>query len=259
MTGFTNDKSFQSKLSERVTVPNEPISTGINITLHEDIFKRSCRILFIHCNTEEIYPSAGYKIKSNFVVQDSILNIDFINIEAPETGPAINAPALAIFEISSFDFDNLILKITINGKMILGQIICSDASYKIQIQPNNIIEVKNPTILRVPVNIIWGQAESISPEPYKVFLDSLEYLGAKQYNLQPGEYNYFQIKSDGSFQISSNFGMEYGEKYIFEFGEDTLITRNLIKRFAKRYKDNIYIKLSGGHGEQFFSTVLKNE
>ncbi|MBN2395312.1 MAG: hypothetical protein JXC36_02485, partial [Candidatus Atribacteria bacterium] len=182
----TKEKSFQEKLSENVVVPNEPINTGIIIKFYEDIFQTTSRKLIIHCYTEEIYPSSGYKIINTFAMQDSILDIDFINIEAPEGGIAIESPAFTIFEISSLYFDNWILKIVINGKTILGQISNLGISYKIQIQPNNILAVKDTTIFKVPLNLIWGQTESINSEPYKMFLDSLKFYGANSYDLQSG-------------------------------------------------------------------------
>lgn len=138
-------------------------------------------------------------------------------------------------------------------------VLVSDTSFATQIQPNNLIETSSPRLLRVPRNIIWGQAESIYSSVYQLFLDSLVILGATPATLIAGQYNYFSINADGSFSIPSALSFPYGRHFLYQFDPDTTVNRSLVKRFAKRYRDSIYIQLLGGRAEMYYSTVLQRE
>jgi hypothetical protein len=147
--------------------------------------------------------------------------------------------------------------ITVNGKDIQALLLVTDSSYIVKIQPNNFVSSNRPRLLRVPKNIIWGQAESILPLVYQNFLDSLIVVGAKPGKLLVGDYMYFKIISPDSFYIPSVLGMRYGKFFIYQFDSDTSLSRNLVKSFAKKYGDSAYVQLNGGRGEMYYTTVLK--
>ena len=253
------DKNLKDKLSENVVIPEGNIDTKITISMYEDICNDQIRKFMIYCFTENIYGSSGYFIENNFESFYNVWDIEFLEISPPNSGAAVMSPASASFEFGSLIYDQYIILITLHGKMLFGQLLNQDDSYKINIQPNNFISLENSVLFKVPFNTIWGQSESNDLELHKVFLDSLEALGAEYHNLTPGEYHYFFIRTDGTFYINWALGMRHGTKFIYNFDKDINDIRSLIKRFAKRYKDEITISLDSGLGVSYRSTVLQNE
>ncbi|MGK9368507.1 hypothetical protein ACSSWA_06375 [Melioribacter sp. Ez-97] len=244
--------------TDSVIVPLEPIDSQIIMGIKEEIKpgKRSAALSFY---TKRIYSQGGAKINGSLSIINNSIRVELKEIILPEVGPAISMPASVSFNLGELRNGSYTIRIIINGKEITGVITVSYESFDMKIRPNNIIICRQNTILRIPAYIIWGQAESIRPDHYGLFLDSLKILGAKEHNLKPGQYTYFDIDSQGNFDTHSVLGMPYGEFFLRSFEGDTLITRNLVKRFSKRYGDSVYIKLFGGRGEMYFSTVLKNE
>ena len=151
------------------------------------------------------------------------------------------------------------MTIAVNGKSIHAVILVSDTSYITAIQPNDMFSPSHPRLLRVPLTLIWGQAESATPSIQQQFIDSLISHGAKSASLPVGYYQYFTIVSADSFSIPSALGMRYGEYFLYQFTADTSISRALVKSFAKQYGDSVYISLFGGRGEMYYTTVLKLE
>ncbi len=244
--------------TDSVIVPFSPIDSKLVLSIKEKINPTN-RNVFLYCYTEEMYTPAGSKIISSITTVNDTFKIEFIELLISQNGAAIFAPATVNFDLNSLSEGSYYLEITINNKKIIGLITISEESFKFRIQSNNIVYFYQEILYRIPETIIWGQAESIELTPYQLFLDSLVILGAQQHNLHPGDYYYFDVDSQGGFNTHSALGMANGEYFLKNFEGDTLITRNLVKRFAKRYQDSIYIKLSGGRGEQFYSTILKNE
>ena len=244
--------------SESVLIPLSPINSQIVMSIREEITSSKRNVILSFCTTE-LYSPAGAKIIGSINKENNIIQVDLQDIKMPEAGAAISTPASVSFMLDSIPNDNYSLQITINGKKVIGLIKVSDESFEIKTQPNNIISYQQNNLLRIPENIIWGQSESIQQSTYKQFLDSLKIFGAKAHNLKPGDYSYFEIDSQGNFNTHSALGMSFGEFFLFSFQGDTLITRSLIKRFSKRYLDSIYIQFSGGRGEMYYSTVLRNE
>ena len=244
--------------TDSVVVPFTPIDTKIILKLIEEI-NLANRNVFLFCYTEQTYSPSGSKIVSNITQVDDTFKIEFQELDISTIGAAIFAPATVNFDLNPLQQGTHFLDFKINSKKVTGLITVTDESFNLKIQPNNIILFYKDTLYKIPETIIWGQAESIDPVPYQLFLDSLVILGAQQHNLKPGDYYYFEVYSQGGYNTHSALGMAHGEYFLHNFGGDTLITRNLVKRFAKRYLDSIYIKLSGGRGEIYYSTILKNE
>lgn len=261
--GCTDNKDFLTNpdryiLSESIMVPLSPIDTKIILKFIEEITS-SKRNLILLCFTEKTYSPAGSKIISSITQESDTIKIVFEGLLISDVGAAIFSPASVRFDLDPLHEGAYILDITINGKKLLSLITVTNELFEFKIQPNNIVHFYNEILLRVPETIIWGQAESIEPRPFQIFLDSLVILGAQHHNLKPGDYCYFEVDPYGGFNTHSTLGMAHGEYFLYNFEGDTLTTRNLIKRFAKRYLDLIYIQLSGGRGERFYSTVLMNE
>jgi|GEM_PF-2853906 len=74
-----------------------------------------------------------------------------------------------------------------------------------------------------------------------------------------GQYNYFSINAEGSFSIPSALGFPYCRHFLYQFDSDTIVSRNLVKRFAKSYRGSIYVQLSGERGEKCYNTTLQCE
>ncbi len=244
--------------SESVLIPLSPINSQIILNISEDI-STSNRNVTLSCYTKNLYSPAGSKILSDFSLVNNSIQIEFKELKISEMGAGISAPASVTFNLGSLPNGYYLLNITINGKKVIGLITKNDESFELKIQPNNLISFHQEKLLRIPNSIIWGQSESMEQAPFQQFIDSLIVLGAKPHNLKTGDYSYFEVDSQGGFDLNSALGMAYGKHFLYNFEGDTLITKNLVKRFAKRYLDSIYIQLSGGKGEMYYSTVLRNE
>ncbi len=244
--------------TDSLVIPLSPIDSKLILYIHEEI-NSSNRYLILLCITEKTYSPAGSKIISSLIKDGNTINIEFKDLLISQGGAAIFSPASVIYNIDSLKEGSYLLNISVNNKTLKGLLTVTNESYEIKIQPNNLIQVYRDKSLRVPVTIIWGQAESIELAPYQIFLDSLKVLGAKPHNLKAGDYYYFEVDSQGGFNTYSALGMAHGNYFLYNYEGDILLVRSLIKRFSKRYLDSIYIQLSGGRGEMYYSTVLKNE
>lgn len=244
--------------TDSIIVPFSPINTKIILKLIEEINPAN-RNVVLSCYTEQTYSPAGSKIISSITQVTDTFKIEFQELYISTFGAAIFTPATVNFDLNTLQQGSYFLDFTINSKKVMELITVTNESFDLKIQPNNIIHFYKESLHRIPKTIIWGQAESIDQAPYQLFLDTLLILGAQQHNLQPGDYYYFEVDSQGGFITHSALGMAYGEYFLYNFEGDTLTTRNLVKRFAKRYLDSIYIQLFGGRGEMYYSTVLKNE
>ena len=244
--------------SESVLIPLSPINSQIILNISEDISTSNSNVV-LSCYTRNLYSPAGSKILSDFSLVNNSIQIEFKELKMSEMGAGISAPASVKFNLGSLPNGYYSLNITINGKKVIGLITINDESFELKIQPNNLISIYQEKLLRIPSSIIWGQSESIEQTPFQLFIDSLIVLGAKPHNLNAGDYSYFEVDTQGGFNTHSALGMPYGKYFLYNYEGDSTSIRNLIKRFAKRYLDSIYIQLSGGKGEMYYSTVLRNE
>lgn len=255
---FMNNDSPVILPDEYVDVAFSPIDTRINIGIFEEI-EQDGRKIFLMLKTEEVYSPTGSKILSSISRDGNTYQIELTELDISDIGAAIFAPATAFFELGDMENGDYLISITINGEIVKSMIVVSESGFHLSVQPNNILTIAQSAILRIPQTTIWGQAESCTPEPYRLFLDSLLFLGAEPHGLQEGNYRYFEVFSPDSFDTHSAMGMRYGEYFLYDFDADTLILRNLVKRFAKRYGDSVNVQLDGGRGELYRSTVLDNE
>ena len=255
---YENDDPHFILPEDYVDVPFSPIYTRINIGIFEEI-EQSGRVIKLLLTTEDVYSPAGSKILGSISRNGNIYQIKLDELDISDCGAAITVPAMAFFELGDMDDGEYWLSIGINDDTVNAIITVSEQSFYFTLQRNSILTINQNPILRIPQTTIWGQAESIMSEPYRLFLDSLLILGAEPHGLQAGNYRYFEVFSPDSFDTHSAMGMRYGEYFLYNFDPDTLILRNLVKRFAIRYDDSIYVRLDGGRGELFRSTVLKHE
>lgn len=249
---------FSSLPADEVIGPFYPIDSKVIFSLTEEI-QRTGRNVSFQFHTERMYGLAGYHIFSSLSKTGNCISIQLNGILASQIGATILMPATASVDLGALPNDIYTMNFKINGVTIAAIMLVSDTSFVTKIQPNNLIEIATPRVLRVPRNIIWGQAESISPSVYQSFLDSLVFLGATPATLMAGQYHYFSINEDGSFSIPSMLGFPYGCHFLYRFDPDTMVSRSLVKRFAKRYRDSICVELLGGRGENYYTSVLQNE
>jgi len=244
--------------SDSLSVPLSPIDSKLSLTVIEQI-NTTGRDVQLICNTLNVYSPAGSQIISKFSFIGNSIKLNLERIVRSECGAAIFSPATVKYDLDAVPNGIYSLEVTINSEVLMGMLKVDDGSFEFKIQPNNIINFYPDTLLRVPLNVIWGQAESIKPGVYQTFLDTLAMLGAQPNNLKPGYYYYFDINKDGTFNIHSTLNTNYGKFFLYKYNGDANDLRNLIKRFAKNYQDSIYIQLNGGKGEAYYSTVLKYE
>jgi hypothetical protein len=252
------DDPFSALPADSIVGPSSPIDSKVLFSFTEYI-NPAIRTTSLHFRTERIYGMGGYEIVSSVTQEGNRISVRLDSIRAPGGGTAEPRPATSSFDLGALPNGLYSMNISINTKSIAALLLLSDTSFITRIQPNNLLTTSRPRLLRVPQKIVWGEAESIPPSVYQLFLDSLVILGATSATLSAGEYFYFSINSDGSFTIPSALGFPYGRHFLYRFDPDTNVSRSLVKRFAKRYQDSIYIRLTGGRGEMYYTTVLLRE
>jgi hypothetical protein len=249
---------FATLLGDSIVAPRTPIDSRVFFSFVENI-ARTGRTTTLYFKTERVYSPSGYRIIGSVTLQETHLHVRLDSIQAPELGGGITVPATTSFELGTLPNALYSMTVAINDTTVPGLFLITETAYVTKVQPNNLLATSRPTVLRVPHTIIWGQAESSSPPIYQSFLDSLAILGATSAQLSAGDYVYFSVHADGSFTIPSALGFAYGRYFLNRFAADTSVTRSLVKRFAKRYQDSIYVQLSGGRGERYYSTILRWE
>ena len=229
-----------------------PIDSKIQFTFAEEIVPggRNTTLLFV---TDHIYTSGGYKIIGTVVRNGNWIAIKLTGISVPETGPDIMAPATFSYEFGALPKSSHSIDFNVNGEHTLASLDITDSAYTVTIPMNRFLYTTDPKLLRVPRNAIWGWVEAFTPEPCRLFLDSLESFGAEDVRLPAGNYTYFTIDRFGSPTVMNQFGRHYGEDFLYLFMGDTALAHGLVRRFARRYQDTIYIQLRGGRGELFDS------
>jgi hypothetical protein len=250
-----NNDPFSTLSKDSVIVSNTPLTSKIVFSFTESISisGRPFELLF---NTVALY-GGGRNIVGRITRNGLHIVAHLDSITTNGGGPGMSLPGTIRFNLGILSNNLYDFIITVNGKDIQALLLVTDSSYIVKIQPNNFVSSNRPRLLRVPKNIIWGQAESILPLVYQNFLDSLIVVGAKPGKLLVGDYMYFKIISPDSFYIPSVLGMRYGKFFIYQFDSDTSLSRNLVKSFAKKYGDSAYVQLNGGRGEMYYTTVLK--
>jgi hypothetical protein len=243
---------------DSIIAPRIPIDSRVFFSFVENIATTG-RTLTLYFKTERVYSPSGYRIIGNVALQGTHLYVRLDSVQAPEYGGGITVPAATSFELGTLPNALYSMTVAMNDTTVPGLVLVTDTAYITKVQPNNLLATSRPILMRVPQTIIWGQAESSSPPIYQSFLDSLTILGATSAQLSAGDYVYFSVNADGSFSIPSALGFAYGRHFLNRFTADTSITRGLVKRFAKRYQDSITVKLSGGRGENYYSTILRWE
>lgn len=252
------EDKFSTLPTDSIVGPSTPIDSKVLFSFSEYI-SSSERTTSLFFKTERIYNMGGYEIVGTVARNGNQISVILDSIQAPEAGIAILSPASLSSDLGVLPDDLYSMTISINGKTVAALMLLSDTSYTTKVQSNNLTATSCPVLLRVPRNIIWGQAESFTSTVYQSFLDSLITLGATPASLQAGYYGYFTVNSDGSDTIPSALGYPYGRHFLYQFNADTSLSLALVKTFAKRYQDSIYVELLGGRGEMYYSTVLQYE
>ncbi len=236
----------------------EPIDSKINVNLGKESELADADIYLV-LNTEKVYPCGGCQIIGSTIKDGNAYKIYLKEIWIPDLATAVLSYATVKFNLQTPAQGRYAIEIIIKGVKVRGTLVVTQNSHTLTFPANNHIGSVNEKIYRIPETVIWGQAESINPAVYQSFLDSLVVCGAQEQQLQPGDYYFFKIDDQGNFTINSALGLTNGQYFIYNFPGDTIIARNLVKRFAKRYADSISIYLVGGRGERFISTVLGKE
>jgi hypothetical protein len=66
------------------------------------------------------------------------------------------------------------------------------------------------------------------------------------------------VDPQGGINLPSSPGMPYGKYFLYKYQGGDMIISSLIKRYAKKYLDSIYIQLSNGSGGNYYSTIFKD-
>lgn len=243
--------------TDSVVGPSAPIDSRVLFSFTEYI-GTNARTTSLSFRTERIYSMGGYAIIGTVARNGDQISVNLDSIQAPEGGVALFSPATLSSSLGVLPDGVYSMSILINGKKVMAIMVLSDTSYTTNVQPNNLVATTNPVLMRVPDDVIWGAAESFTPEIYRSFLDSLMALSATPANLDAGYYFYFTVNPDGTDTIPSAFGYPYGQHFLYRFDADTTLSRGLVERYAKRYQDSIYVQLSGGRGQNYYSTVLQH-
>jgi hypothetical protein len=245
--------------SDSVAAPLTPIDTRLFLSPRE-VLERSGRYIRLDCCTERTYGFSGGRIFASLNVHPTGLDLRFDSIYVSTYGLIVWENICRSIDLPTLSTGSHLIRMDINGTPVASLLTITDSRIEFRVQPNNMLASLQPVTMRIPLPLIWGAAGSYSPDLYRAFLDSLRELGATPYTLLPGNYHYFTVDSVGGFDAHLYTGTHYSAQFLYRFPYDTLLTRNLVKRFAHRHRaDSLTIYLYGGRGEYFSSNMLRME
>jgi hypothetical protein len=241
------------------------ITDNINSTFDENIKIRMIenvdsvkRTLILNCATEKIFECSNYGIQTSFSVTSDKIIINFIQLQKPDICLTSLGPALAVINLGELANKNYELELNFASEKITGQLQVTTASFTATLTSQTKVQFLNPNLNRVPANTIYGtvhyHANSTNSIVQK-FIDSLQYLGAKSTSYLPGDYNQFQIESNGQIKQTQDLGYYFTRYFIYNYTSNSAQLKNLVRRFGVNYPDSLLITLHTTRGETFYSWI----
>jgi hypothetical protein len=248
---------FAALPGDSVVVPVTTLKSEVRLLFYEEIDTAS-RPVELTFFTKKEY-GGGHFIAGSIVRSGDHFTIALDSVYMPGGGPGITIPASINFRLGPLPNAVYGMTVKMNGMNVEALLLVSDTSYIVKIQPNNYLSATRSRLLRVPAHAVWGQAESYTPVEHQLFIDSLKGIGARKVPFTTGDYHYFKVFSADSFSTNSMMGYRHGQFFLMMYDGNTAQSKNLVKRFAKRYLDSLYVRLTGGRGEMLYTTVLRYE
>ena len=238
-----------------------PIESKIRISTWENLSAQE-RTLTLTCATEKTYGCINYSIVSTKTILDDSIMISFTGIYKPPVCLTALGPAGAAIDLGSLPSGNYPLSLSANGETVRAQLVVSDDAYTVNNGEGMWTTFSRSQLRRVPDGTIWGLVgyhTTTSAALAQAYLDSVRIVGAQPCSCIPGYYGYYEIDSTANIQTPGNHGYAFAQSYIYHYGGDPLVVRNLVKRYGKSLGDSLSISLFGSHAEAYFSWILQRE
>lgn len=228
---------------------------NIKIRMSENIDSVPRQLNF-HCFTEKIFPCSNYYLQSSFSITSDKVTIHFIKVIEPGICLTSTGPASTIINLGNLQNKNYELEINVGNRKVSGELAVTSGYFKVTLPAQTSVEFIKPQLNRIPDNIIFGTVGYHSDTTGLIvqkFLDSLQYFGAVKANYTTGDYESFQIDSDGKIIQTQDPGYYFTRYFIYDYTKESGQLRDLVKRFGTTYPDLLVITLNTSKGEIFYS------
>ena len=239
--------------SQKETAPN--FTEPVKIKIRENADSISRKLSFI-CFTEKVYGCSNYAIDYSFSVSANKITIHFTGITVPGICLTSLGPANAEIKPGALADGNYELEINAGQTKVSGQLLVTAEKYQAIIPSQKNIQFVNPVLNRVPANTLFGTVHyhaATTATNVQKFIDSLQVYGAASAIYPTGDYEYFQIESNGQIKQVQDLGYNFTRYFIFNYPGNPEPFKNLVKRFGMANPGLLLITLSTSKGENFYS------
>ena len=240
-------------LDSRPVVVPAPIDSRLVLRLHE-AFAPDGRTLQLLCQTERIYPTAGYLILDQSAAAGSGFAIEFTGIVAPAIGATMLAPARAQVSLDRPGGGIHALWLSVNRVTATARLTVTPDSFAVERGEGDWTTFPAPVLHRVPPGSIWGWV-GWGPDDRsaraEAFLHALALAGARPAQLASGDYEYFQVGPDGRVTMPGSGGTYASRAFVYRFADDPAVLARVVRDFA----DGMWIAVYDDRGGRALSWV----
>ncbi len=187
---------------------------------------------------------------------DDKITINFIKISAPNICLTSLGPASTIISLNGIANKTYEIELNFGANKIIGHLNVTAGSFIATLPMQTKVQFVNPDLKRVPNNTIYGTVHYHSASTSSIvqkFIDTLQLYGATPTLYPQGDYGQFQIEANGQIKQTQDLGYYFTRYYIFNYSNNSVQLRDLVKRFGINYPNLLSITLNTTKGEIFYS------
>lgn len=215
------------------------------------------RVLQLICQTDTIFPCNNYMIETTFSLTNDKITIDFIKTVFSPFCLLSPGPASAVIDLNGLSNKVYGIELNFGTTTITGQLAVTANSFIASLPAQTKARFVNPDLKRIPDNTIYGRVgygtASLGPLA-QTFIDSLQVYGATPASYPAGDYNVFQIDTNGQI-IPTMDGYHFRKNFIFHYSNSSGQLKGLVKRYGNMYRNILSVTLNTAKGESFYSWV----
>lgn len=203
------------------------------------------RKLGLYAETKDEYPCLNFLIDYELSHSSDVRHLHFPGVKAPTVCLTALGPAKALIDLGGMDDGLHHLQFLLNEEYSEVKLQVSDTLVEVNIvsiHPGS-LEFREKVMFRIDDNHAWGYIHAKSTKPDKemaAFFQDLWDIGAKEKNLDPGNYGFFRITDDNWYFFDHMQQYRPQNPFVFQFDEDFDLLRTLADDYSEHYVIVLY-------------------
>ncbi|MEL6536645.1 MAG: hypothetical protein AAFQ98_14600 [Bacteroidota bacterium] len=237
---------------EQITI--DPTPEALQLQMIEVLAPDVSRLQLL-LSTERVYECGNYNVSLDLVDTLNQVNIVVNGVEKPRVcleaeGTAANGIILANGqEVRTFTLTQ--------GEFVsTGVIRVTDTRYFLDMNETSMLTVLNNELVKVPSFFYWGIVRTGTEKAEREYEDFKSTLTARGADFEPvlvdGEYSYFRVLPDGTFEVPSIELNEDSEFIIFTYTRGSEDLNQRVNDFAL---SDFSVEILGYDGSRFANTL----